>query len=69
MTHWLQYNLRHPLALSVLLAMVPVTLINFAAQRKRKQGVPPPYVSGWQTVVLILVLIGLCIVGVFAKLG
>ena len=69
MTRWLHYNLEHPMALAVVLTMLPMTLINFSALGKRRQGLPPPYVSGWQRVLLVLLLVGLCIVTALAKPG
>jgi hypothetical protein len=33
MTRWLHYNLEYPIALTVVLTMLPMTLINFSAQQ------------------------------------
>jgi hypothetical protein len=69
MSHWLHYNLEHPIVLAVGLTMLPMTLINLSAQRKRRQGLPPPYILGWQRVLLVVLMVDLCIVAAISKPG
>jgi hypothetical membrane protein len=67
MSDWLHLHLQHSFLWATMIAMIPITLINFSAMRKRKRGLPPPYTTDRQKVFCVVLLIGLCFVGVFAE--
>jgi hypothetical protein len=68
MTRWLHYNLEYPIALTVVLTMLPMTLINFSAQQAQA-GTAASLCLWVARVLLVLLLVGLCIVGALAKPG
>ncbi len=60
---WLWNNIDHPTAPFGMLLGLFAAVGGFTTRRKRKAGLPPPYLTGWPSVLSIALLVVAGILG------